>query len=148
MVITRNDRTATAPQIQQAVFRREIPQGNVANPDSESNPRASPPTFRECRPHCLFQISPVCRTVSQSWTGVPILGISKGVGPWKSVSGRCEKIVAYSSMAFEIQVAELKVLPSKAKLISVTNSDIVEGHVETPDVAQSLVARLSEETSH
>jgi len=51
-------------------------------------------------------------------------------------------------MAFEIQVAELKVLPSKAKLISVTNSDIVEGHVETPDVAQSLVARLSEETSH
>ena len=30
----------------------------------------------------------------------------------------------------------------------ITNLDIVEGHVDTPDVAQSLVARLSEETSH
>jgi len=30
----------------------------------------------------------------------------------------------------------------------ISNLDIVEGHVDTPDVAQSLVARLSEETSH
>jgi len=52
---------------------------------------------------------------------------------------------------FGLEGAPLKADDSSNKALygkSITNSEIVEGHLDTPATAQPLVAKLSEGTSH